>query len=59
MSAILERKNEAEALKDVEIWLQKAYYEGERIIFQGKDGAKAAIVPIEDLEVLEELERND
>ncbi len=34
----------------------EAYYAGERIILKDDQGALAAIVPLEDLEVLSELE---
>ncbi|MBI3260743.1 MAG: hypothetical protein HYZ54_14890 [Ignavibacteriae bacterium] len=36
--------------------LLEACYSGERIVLTGKDGCEAALVPVEDLEVLEALE---
>ena len=40
----------------VEDYLKEAYFSGERIVLHGKEGVKAAIVPMEDLEVLEEID---
>lgn len=40
----------------IEQLLQAACYSGERILVKGIDGALAAVVPIEDLEVLETIE---
>ncbi|MCB1106730.1 MAG: hypothetical protein KDK76_01375 [Chlamydiia bacterium] len=40
----------------VEDFLKEAYFSGERIILKGKEGVEAALVPIEDLEVLEEID---
>ncbi len=40
----------------VEDFLKEAYYSGERFILEGRGGVKAALVPLEDLEVLEEID---
>ncbi|MCB1082688.1 MAG: hypothetical protein KDK61_00105 [Simkania sp.] len=40
----------------VEDFLKEAYFSGERIILKGKKGVEAALVPVEDLEVLEEID---
>ncbi|MCB9092681.1 MAG: hypothetical protein AB7H48_01495 [Parachlamydiales bacterium] len=40
----------------LEQYLKEACFSGERIILEGEEGIKAALVPIEDLEVLEEIE---
>lgn len=42
----------------VKNYLKEAYFSGERIILEGEKGVKAALVPMEDLEVLEEIERS-
>ncbi len=44
---------DAEKLKKAVI---QACYSGERFIVKGKDGLAAAIVPVEDLEVLGQIE---
>ncbi len=45
-----------EEKKEWEQLLLAAQFEGERFLVKGKDGVLAAIVPVEDLEVIEELE---
>lgn len=42
--------------EQLERLLQAACYSGERIVVRGSDGALAALVPLEDLEVLETIE---
>jgi hypothetical protein len=37
--------------------LAEAYYSGERFVIKGKEGSLAAIVPMEDLAVLEEIDK--
>ena len=44
---------DAEKLKQA---ITQACYSGERFIIKGKDGLAAAIVPIEDLEILGQIE---
>ncbi len=41
---------------ELEDGLIQAGYFGERVVFQGKEGLVAALVPLEDLELLEALE---
>ena len=41
----------------LEDYLKEACFSGERIILEGVDGTQAALVPMEDLEVLEEIDR--
>jgi len=36
--------------------LKQAYYEGERQLLKTQEGEQAALVPIEDLQLLEEIE---
>ena len=48
------RENQEENL---ESWLFEAWYSGERFIVDRGEGISAAIVPIEDLEVLEQIEQ--
>ncbi len=48
---VLENKEE-----NLEKFLVEACYSGERFIVKGEEGFLAAIVPMEDLEVLEEIE---
>jgi|JI102314A2RNA_FD_contig_31_4453345_length_534_multi_1_in_0_out_0_1 hypothetical protein len=40
----------------VEEFLKEVYFSGERIVLEGKEGVKAALVPLEDLEILEEID---
>ncbi|MCB1075388.1 MAG: hypothetical protein KDK59_07620 [Simkania sp.] len=53
MHTILEDSNWEE---EVETFLRKAYFSGERMILRGKEGVSAALVPLEDLEILEEID---
>ena len=41
----------------VEKLLREAWYSGERDVLKNTNGEKAAIVPLEDLELLEALDR--
>ncbi|NNM43644.1 MAG: hypothetical protein HKM07_04815 [Chlamydiae bacterium] len=41
---------------EVQELMVSAWYSGERIVLKGRDGVLAALVPVEDLEVLEEME---
>ena len=43
--------------RPMEELLVAACYNGERFVVRGQDGIAAAIVPLEDLEVLENLEK--
>jgi hypothetical protein len=54
-AAVLEKDwgGEAERL------LSDTYYSGTRIVLTGKEGTQVAIVPLEDLGVLEELEKEE
>ena len=40
----------------LEEYLKEAFFSGERIMLEEKERVKAALVPLEDLEVLEEIE---
>ena len=44
---------------EVQELMVSAWYSGERIVLKGRDGVLAALVPVEDLEVLEEMEEVD
>ncbi len=54
MTVKLVNENDKESL---EKFLAEACYSGERFAIKGKDGFLAAIVPIEDLAILEEIEK--
>ncbi len=43
--------------RPMEELLVAACYNGERFVVRGQDGVAAAIVPLEDLEVLENLDK--
>ena len=43
--------------KQLQMLVGEAFYSGERFMLQGEGGAIAAIVPIEDLEILEQDSR--
>lgn len=36
--------------------VREAYFSGERFLIRGEEGSLAALVPVEDLEVIEEIE---
>lgn len=44
---------------EVQELIVSACYSGERAVIKEKNGATAALVPIEDLEILEEMEELD
>ena len=54
MGAQVVKTQDAEKLKQ---WITEACCAGERFIIRGKDGLSAALVPVEDLEILEEIEK--
>lgn len=42
--------------QELEQFLLAARFEGERFVIIGEEGALAALVPVEDLEILEKIE---
>lgn len=47
-----------EGKKEWEQLLLATHFSGERFIIRGKEGLLAALVPVEDLKVIEEIEAN-
>lgn len=54
MSIQIKKKSD---LQELEKMFLAASYSGERFIVQRKDGVSIGIVPLEDIEILESLER--
>lgn len=49
--------NEQEAVHQLERLMTAVDYSGERYVIKTREGLSAAIVPLEDLEILEQLEK--
>ncbi len=58
MKKLLTLENPKKVSSQIQQYLQAAYYSGERILVEGADGELSALVPVEDLEVLEQLDNS-
>lgn len=57
MSIYITKKTDSKELgKDLENLIIQACYSGERFIIEREDGISAAIVPTEDLKILEQID---